>query len=168
MLFLQRALHLLKHLVPSLLTPPHSRARTLKRCGLLLSLFWEASGMEYPLGNREWPILPLFSISEGSRFCQGQCSFHGLPGMLIPDSPCQRGSSLHTLSLLALDFNMQPPAALTHLLAQVCDPSMDWLGSQFSDCPALQHTFSSEVGRYLSQWLRWDRQFPCHIVQPLC
>ena len=99
--------------------PTHPRARTLKRgCRLLLTLLLGASVRSTLWEPEDGPSF-LFPGSEASHFCQEQGSVHGLPGMMVPRRPCQRGRVPAHPSSSALDSTHQLPAPPAHFLAKV-------------------------------------------------
>lgn len=106
------------------------------------------------------PSVPLIPISEGSHFPQGQCSVHGLQGMLIPRHPCQRGClPAPDFPPPALDFNQQFPAPLVHLLAQPV--AIQWISCSANVLIVpLCTPFPGRLRRCMSRWPCWDRQFP--------
>lgn len=120
--------------------PTHPRARTLRRRhGLLLTLLLGAS-VRSTLEAEGDPSF-LFSRSEGSRSHQEQHSAHSFPGMMVPESPCQRGCDPAYPSSSSLRLH---PSALcspsTFPCPSLC-PYDGWLVGQFSECPTL-HTLS--------------------------
>lgn len=108
----------------------------------------------------------LFPRSEGSRFHQEQHSVHSFPGMMIPESPYQRGCDPAYPSSSSLRLH---PSALcspsTFPCLSLC-PYNGWLVGQFSKCPTL-HTLSvRKEGTSVKGFVGTSSPPACHMGSP--